>query len=889
MKIQSKYQSLEHHFQTFDFLDDGYLIFDNEQREIIYQNNVLVEIIGDWGKKTLLDLGNEIKDSDTGRKLCDYTLNNENPSVKFQLSVKDRVFSVTKLPQWRQYNLTLLKWSDVTSVDAVNKELMDQRLQLSALVKSSDDIIFEIDDQGFFTHYWAREPDTLFIPSDKIIGYNVTDAFPGEFGQRVREIIESVYKEKVDKSFTYKDPTGRTKSHYRADLKYVIHPNNSPSLIVHIRETELNSDLKNKLQETSRLLDNLFKIPGGPVVYVQELFGEKPIFCSPNALALTGYPVDNGVFSEEWIDIIAPPDKEPISLILNDFLDSENEEISLEYRIVTKKGEIKWVKEYITKELNPQSKNPQIQGTLVDITHLKATSKAFEESVMRFNKAFENAPLGMALISPENQWLQINKTLQDFFGYTPNELLNKTILSISHPEDLKDEEAELEKMHLGKLERTDSEKRFVRSDGSIVWGHQFVSCVRNSTGKIIYFIYQIQDISELRKKEEALIQAREQAEKASKAKTDFLSQMSHEIRTPLNSVVGISNILLEDFSDDERLTEPLSILKSGSASLLSIVNNILDLNKIEEGKLKLETIKFNLKENAETTLNTYLQRIEEKELTVRLRYHSELPKTFSGDPFRINQILHNLISNAIKYTKEGGIEIEFTGKHLSPNKWMIKLAVSDTGVGISTKVQPRIFNPFEQGSKNRARKYGGSGLGLSIVKTLAVLMGGDVGLVSKVGIGSTFSVELPLTSHTEKKEKNTSVKNKPQGALEGKSILLVEDNPMNIHISRRYLEKWKTVFQIAETGESAIKMAKATEFDLILMDIQLPGVNGLGAMKRIRENGSNSPCLLLTATTNFEKPSYYDEIKVHDVVFKPFLPDDLFDKMIAAISAHKHP
>ncbi len=304
-----------------------------------------------------------------------------------------------------------------------------------------------------------------------------------------------------------------------------------------------------------------------------------------------------------------------------------------------------------------------------------------------------------------------------------------------------------------------------------------MSCVRNSKGKIIYNIYQIQDISELRKKEEALIQAREVAEKASKAKTDFLSQMSHEIRTPLNSVVGISNILMEDFSEDERLVEPLSILKSGSASLLSIVNNILDLNKIEEGKLKLEHIKFDLKENAETTLNTYLQRIEEKELTVRLKYPKSLPTRFMGDPFRINQILHNLISNPIKYTKEGGIEIEFSGEQLSPEKWMIKLSVSDTGVGISNKVQPRIFNPFEQGSKNRARKYGGSGLGLSIVKTLSLLMGDEVDLVSKVGVGSTFSTTIPLTAHKSEVEKDKAVKNVKKNTLEGKNILLVEDNP----------------------------------------------------------------------------------------------------------------
>lgn len=879
LKANEKYSSISHHFKTFDLLDDGYLIFDTQDRTIVYQNMSLENLIGNWELKNLVELGENLRDKQTGERLCHFALFNNN-KVTFHLNFKNKNVSIKKLPGWDFNELIILKW--VVKI----KPLISKTLSLNLLARSTDDIILQLSTKAVFEDAWAKDPSKLFMPLENFIGKSISEVFPKKFSEEMSNIFHQVVSSKNTKTHTYKDPSGISSSIYTATFNYLESFKSYPIVTIHISETHLNPELKNKLQETSRLLDNLFRIPGGPMVYVEELGNtHTQTYCSPNAYDLTGYPVINGKLVTNWSELIHPLDREAIISIQDDFLASENTEITLEYRILTKVKEVKWIKEFITKVYNPTSNKNQIQGAIIDITYLKATSKAFEESVLRFNKAFENAPLGMALISSENEWLQTNLTLKAILGYTDKELKPLSIQDITHPDDLQNEISLLSELESGRIDKFDVKKRFVKKNGTTLWTQQYVSCVRGSKGEISYYIFQIQDISELIIKEEALIRAREDAENAAKAKSDFLSQMSHEIRTPLNSVVGISNILLEDFADDDRLKDPLSILKSGSSSLLSIVNNILDLNKIESGKLLFEKIKFNLKDIIDDSLNTYLQRIEEKKLSLHFYYPPDLPKTFIGDPFRINQILHNLTSNAVKYTKKGDITISVRGREIKSNDWVIEVSIKDTGIGISKSAQPIIFMPFEQGTKNRARKFGGSGLGLSIVKTLVELMEGEISVESQFNKGSKFTFTLPLKSSANSKKKGVHSKQAKHEAfdgLKGKKVLLVEDNLMNIQISKRYLEKWNTDYVIAESGESAINFAIETQFDVILMDLQLPGVDGLEALKIIRQKGVKSPALLLTATTNFVKPKNYSSLKIKGIVFKPFLPSDLYEKMVTA-------
>jgi signal transduction histidine kinase/CheY-like chemotaxis protein len=378
----------------------------------------------------------------------------------------------------------------------------------------------------------------------------------------------------------------------------------------------------------------------------------------------------------------------------------------------------------------------------------------------------------------------------------------------------------------------------------------------------------------------------EKAEKSSQAKSEFLSTMSHEIRTPLNAVIGMSNLLMMGNPRPDQ-KDNLDILKFSANNLLALVNDVLDFNKIESGKVVFENIRFNLAELMQNVCGGQRLKAEEKGLDFKLEMDDNLKtRDVFGDPTRLSQIIFNLISNAIKFTHTGTVWIKVTQIEDRHNMVTIDFIVKDTGIGIEKENLDAIFEPFTQESITTTRQYGGTGLGLAIVKRLLELQGLQMSVHSQPGTGSEFSFNMEFPVSTETGTVQDEKQPFTLGGMDSMSnirVLIAEDNLVNVMLMKKLFSKWGITPTIAENGERAIEMVQYGNFDIILMDLQMPILNGFDAAIEIRKmrdpKKANTPIIALTASALFDIKERVFSSGMNDYVSKPFKPDELREKM----------
>ncbi len=391
----------------------------------------------------------------------------------------------------------------------------------------------------------------------------------------------------------------------------------------------------------------------------------------------------------------------------------------------------------------------------------------------------------------------------------------------------------------------------------------------------------------LKRTREELIKAKRSAEAAAEAKAIFLANMSHELRTPMNGIIGMVDILKRTELTDAQY-EYLNIIESSGETLLSIINDILDLSKIEAGHMELEKIPFSLYDEIRRVANIMQVIADKKKLTVRLHIGKEVPPYVKGDPVRMKQIIINLVNNAIKFTEKGNITISVEKKSAEDGKVQLFFKIMDTGIGISPEGQKKLFQSFSQVDKSTTRKYGGTGLGLMISKNLTQMMGGEIGVESVEGVGSTFwftiSMELSDQESYIKQHQADDTSHEDRTRVQPKmNILLAEDNKINQKVAMLNLNNLGYQVDIASNGKEAVEKFENGDYDLIFMDVQMPEMDGIEACKKIRELEINSdstkkiPIIAMTANTSEDERKKYMEAGMDDYISKPFKQKELIE------------
>ncbi|MBS1145389.1 MAG: response regulator [Proteobacteria bacterium] len=492
-------------------------------------------------------------------------------------------------------------------------------------------------------------------------------------------------------------------------------------------------------------------------------------------------------------------------------------------------------------------------------------------------------------VAPDGQWLYCSPSCQKITGYGADQFVNRPELffEILHPDSRSAMIEHFKQVTTDYASDSLLEFRLICADGRIKWLEHACRPVHDAEGNYLGRRASNRDITARKKIEMELVNARESAEAATRAKSQFLANMSHELRTPMNAIMGMTTLARKGACDPQ-LVDKLTKIDISSRHLLSIINDILDISKIEAERLILEQVSFNLGLVLENLMSMVGHRAAEKGLALHIDLPSDIARQpLLGDPLRLGQILLNLTGNALKFTDHGSITVRLRKLDETSTDMLLRCEVLDTGIGIDPEVQERVFTAFEQADGSMTRKYGGTGLGLAISRRLAQMMGGEMALSSTPGQGSTFWFTMRLGKTTDAVLSTTTVTEESaelrlKDRHSGKRILLAEDEPINQEVSRDLLEEVGLTVELAEDGSSAVAMVQCSHYDLILMDMQMPKMNGIEATRMIRALPAyaQTPILAMTANAFDEDRQVCLAAGMDDHIGKPVDPDRLYETIL---------
>lgn len=544
-------------------------------------------------------------------------------------------------------------------------------------------------------------------------------------------------------------------------------------------------------------------------------------------------------------------------------------------------------------EVNPD----KIAATLRQIRIISQIERQRQqaEAALRENErlleiVFKAATVGISLTNEDGVFVRLNKAFCDILGWEHEELLGESFAKI-FKSDFHSTALQVHKAFLKGEIVPPAEWVLKRKDGQKIQLSTSNSIYTDQSNSR-FVVSVIADITEKKKAEEDLFEAKSAAELAAKAKAEFLSNMSHEIRTPMNAVIGLTELLLQD-QKPELNKKYLESIKYSADNLLVIINDILDFSKIESGKITFEKIDFSIRNVVDQLLKTFSFKAEEKGLALRAAVAMDVPELLLGDPFRLNQMLLNLTSNAVKFTRVGSIEVGAKVANRDGELCEVDIWVRDTGIGIPSDKLEAVFESFTQAYTDTTRLFGGTGLGLAITRNLARLQNGEVSVVSTYGEGSTFTIRLPFRVSQEKaKTLHPTGPSETSKDFSGKRFLLVEDNKMNQFVAKQVLQKWHAEVVLADNGQMAIDLLLEDKFDLVFMDLQMPVMGGFEATTNIRngmagERNKHIPIVALSADAFQETRLKVIEGGMNGFITKPLDQDDFYSKTAAALSANK--
>lgn len=628
-------------------------------------------------------------------------------------------------------------------------------------------------------------------------------------------------------------------------------------------------------------------------------------FLNPAWTEVTGFPIQ-GSLGKLFLNYVHPDDRQRNTELFEPLIQRKKDFCRHEVRYLHQNGGFRWIEVFARLTLDHNGDIVGTSGTLIDITerkqleldleahrnHLDSLVKARTAELVsaqhelaqeneRFRIAVEAAPMAILMANASGRIVLANPMLERMFGYAPNELVGQSVENLVPP-DIRAQHAvqraayhsspTLRPMGLGR------ELTGQRKDGSVFPIEVGLSHI--ILGNTSLALATVSDITEHKAAIAHQEQARATAEAASIAKSSFLANMSHEIRTPMNAILGMIHLIQREGVSDKQ-ADYLAKQKTAGMHLLEVINAILDLSKIESGKFELTEKEFLLANLIGQVTEMVQERVQSKHLHLSVNIATE-QKRFMGDTTRLQQALLNYTNNAVKFTDTGTITLRALVEEENADTVLLRFEVEDTGIGINAEVLARLFTPFEQADNSSTRKYGGTGLGLVITRKIAELMGGAAGVNSTPGKGSTFW----FTARLHKvKQPSTTIDSDTVGAAErvlkynhpGHRILIAEDEPINREIATLYLTEAGQKVEVAIDGEDAVRLASENDYDIILMDLKMPKLDGLAATRKIlaNEGGIRTPIIALTANVFEEDRAQCMKAGMVDFVTKPVSADNL--------------
>ncbi len=614
--------------------------------------------------------------------------------------------------------------------------------------------------------------------------------------------------------------------------------------------------------------------------------------------------------NDGWMQGLHPDDLQRYRAISTDHI-KQHEPFRLEYRLKRFDGQYRWLHDHAVPRFDAQGTFEGYIGSCVDMTdQIVAREEANNAKQALENVLSAATEISIIATTPDGLITTFNRGAELMLGYRAEELIGKQPASICHlPEEIDARGQELTKelgypisgfqIFIAKASLQGQETRewtYVRKDGSTLPVSLVVTTIRNPQGEISGFLDIAENIIERKQTVLAIQQAKERAEALAKSKSEFLANMSHEIRTPMNAIIGLTHLSLNKQPPPD-IRDYLEKISHSSNSLLSILNDILDFSRIESGRMSIEQSPFDLDTLLKNIENLFAHRAEEKFLEFELSADQDVPRQLIGDALRIQQILINLVGNAIKFTEHGKVSLCISLIATENVKVQLLFCINDTGIGMSDKDREKLFQPFSQIDGSINRRFGGTGLGLVISQNLLQLMGGEFSVASTPGKGSKFCFKLTLEksllsrempSEHEPKALSTTV-NQYRDMLFGKRVLVAEDNVINQQVVKELLILSGLDVTTVLNGQEALNALTHERFDAVLMDIHMPEMDGFEATKQIRKlpGMTSFQIIALTAGVTEEERQKCLEVGMNDFVAKPINPKQLLSTLAHSIAPHQ--
>jgi PAS domain S-box-containing protein len=609
----------------------------------------------------------------------------------------------------------------------------------------------------------------------------------------------------------------------------------------------------------------------------------KRLYVSPAAQGILGFSPDE-LLEKQPKDLIHPEDLDFVLRSIKQFVIGDHKGLRLQFRYLKKDGKYLWVESNVEPVLGEDGQLEKIQTSTRDITVKKTAQEALKVSEKKYKDLVNYSQAFIITHDLEGNFLSANPSYCKMIGVSEKQLLGENISRFTLEQNKKElvdylELIQKEKFTEGVFEMLDihQEKHYMIYDSFLVEDPENKS----------YVICNAQDITDRVIAERELKEAKKIAEESINLNDKFLASMSHEIRTPMQGIMGIAN-LLNKTTLNETQQNYLEIIQQSSDYLLVIINEILDFSKIKEGKVEIERISFDVNEVVRSVYNMQELKAEESGLTFKA---DPIPvKTqLMGDPYRLKQVLLNLLNNAIKFTEKGSITLSSRIIEETPSQVTIEFSVNDTGVGIAKEDLDKVFEEFSQVSSDTTRNFGGTGLGLNICQRLITRQNGRIWVESEVGKGSSFKFILPFGK--DKENSKAAAEDECEidyGCLGQLNVLFAEDNKVNVLLAQIYMSRWDFKMDIAESGKEAVSLAEKNKYDIILMDIQMPLLDGIGATELIRKFPDNTkartPIIALTANALKNDADKFLNCGMDDYLSKPFTEEGLFLKIAKQFS-----